>query len=63
MDVQVGQVDIRALQVPGSRWLEGCAAALTLALVVYIVVTVHGLYRQSRAREPPEPLLYGQTEL
>ena len=57
MDVQVGKVDIQALEVPGASWVS---ATLVVAMVVYIVATLYSLCRE---RHLQEPLLAGQMEL
>ena len=61
MDVQVGDVDIHELRVPGSKLLDASAVVLMIAMAVYIVATVYSLYRETRATR--EPLLHGQMEL
>ena len=61
MDVQVGDVDIHELRVPGSKWLDASAVVLMIAMAVYIVATVYSLYRETRATR--EPLLHGQMEM
>lgn len=55
MDVQVGTVDIHALQLPASATYVN--VALLIALVVYIVATLYSL-KQQHAHHTP--LLRGQ---
>ena len=62
MDVQVGDVDIHALRVPGSTWLDASAAVFILAMIVYVISTVYGLCTYLTS-PPREPLLHGQMEL
>ena len=57
MDVQVGKVDIQALELPGAQTV---AAALVVTMVVYVVTTLYSLVRERRLQEP---LLAGQCEL
>lgn len=58
MDVQVGDVDIQSLQIPGAQWVAG---SLVVAMMVYIVSTLYSLWHSVRYRTK-EPLL-GTCEL
>jgi uncharacterized membrane protein (UPF0182 family) len=57
MDVQVGTVDIHALQLPAD--VRVVNIVLICALVVYIVTTL----RAANVVMRPLPLLHGETEL
>lgn len=58
MDVQVGTVDIHALQLPGSALYVN--VVLVIALVVYIVTA---LYHAKQQHNHHTPLLAAQMEL
>lgn len=58
MDVQVGTVDIHAIQLPATATYVN--AVLVCAMVVYIVATLYSLKRQHTNHTP---LLSGQMEL
>lgn len=57
MDVQVGNVDIQTLKLPGAQWV---AATIVVAMTVYVVTTLYGLCHKRRVQEP---LLAGPCEL
>lgn len=57
MDVQVGKVDIQALELPGAQTV---VTVLVVTMTVYIFTTLYSLVRERRLREP---LLAGQCEL
>jgi len=62
MDVQVGKVDIRELQLPASANMVN--VAIVCALVLYIVNTVWSLYlNRGSGGSRQTPLLHGTTEL
>lgn len=56
MDVQVGDVDIHALKIPGSTYVN---VVLVVAMIVYIITTV----RASWPRPERRPLLHEHTDM